>query len=632
MKKLEALTRIWEGQDCYILGPGLSLPRQFGVPDEIIEKVVEGTFPLSAYRTCLEPLKDKNIIGLDAAYVYGDWVDVIFFWSNDFYSAHRRRGLDIHPAIKVSTHPRFQDPSHGVHYLVRDEVECGLSDNPVTLRGNFNSGGATINLAVQLGAKRIILLGFDYPAISLSHFIFKSQQKPGKPANFESFEYAMTQVAEDAEKLGIEIVNANPDSLLKVFRKESVDKLFKKPSLHQDKIALVTPTCSPERKPFLDFVKKRMADQTRKADMHIIIDRTNGTGKSDLAQRYREGLDQAFKAGATFALLIEDDDYYPVDYVETMYEAWKKMGKPYLIGQQTSYYYHLFTRGYDVLNPKKHTSAHCTGVAADANYNLATNDENPFFDIQLWKHNQGVLIDLEHPVVSIKHGLGMCGGRGHNKYDFKKFDDAEYTKLRSLVDEEAFDLYLNIIKENDPVTPEYYDRVYSDSKEYAKTEPSDSMYYPVYKRVNEMIEVGLNVMELGCGTGLLAKLLLSEGKNYKRGWDFSEVAIEKAKEINPDYAAKFRVGDLTRLPMRRTDVVVSIEVLEYLVDDLALINRLPECMFIFSVPDFMIPAHQRAFETEEQVRERYNMLDIEKIEKIQVTPDNGVWLVKSYRR
>lgn len=634
MKKA-TLTRIWEGQDCYILGPGLSLPRQFGVPEDIIEGVQSGTLPLTSYRTYFEALKNKNVIGLDAAYAYGDWVDVVFFWDHTFYSAHRRRGLDIHPALKVSTCDRFrQDPSHGVVYVKEDTRQCGISVEENTVSRNYNSGAAAINLAFQLGVKRAILLGFDYPAISLSHFAIRSQQTPGKPANFENFMEAFTRVNEDAQKLGMEIINVSDEKILPMFQATTIAKLFgAKSILKKDKIALITPTCSAERKPLLEFVKKRMAEQTHKADMHIIIDRPNSTGKSDLTARYREGLDKAFKAGCTFALLIEDDDYYPIDYVEKMYEFWKRSGKPHLVGQKTSYYYHLFTRGFGTMKPKTHTSAHCTGVASDADYAFVCSDENPYFDIQIWKRNNGVFIELEKPVISIKHGLGICGGRGHTGYEYRKFDDLEYSQLKQLVDDEAFQLYMKIIKENDPVCAEYYDKIFTESAEYAKTDPAKSIYHKLYLRVNELIEEDQPILELGCGTGLLAKVLLDAGKKYKRGWDFSEVGIQRAKEINPDHASKFAVGDITRIPMRRVHTIVSLEVLEHLKDDLELIKRLPECTFIFSVPDFLIPCHQRAFKNEREVEERYgSFLEIASIEKLQITPANGVYLVKSYKR
>lgn len=635
MKKKDTLTRMWEGQDCYILGPGISLPQQFGVPEDIIEKVQAGTLPLTAYRTYFEVLKNKNIIGLDAAYLYGDWVDVVFFSDGDFYSAHRRRGLDVHPALKVSTLKRFEnDPSHGVVYLKEDLQQCGISINEKTLCPNYNSGAAAINLAFHLGARRVVLLGFDYPVISLSHFAITGGQKPRKPVNFEKFTEAFTQVGADAKKLGVEIISTTDKKILPMFETTTIPKLFGSKSIpKEDKIALITPTCSPERKSLLNFVKKRMAEQTKKADMHIIIDRPNTSGKSDLTTRYREGLEKAFKAGCTLAFLIEDDDYYPKDYVEKMYEFWKKSGKPHLVGQKTSYYYHLFTRGFGTMNPKKHTSAHCTAVAADADYAFVCSDENPYFDIQVWKRNQGVFIELENPVISIKHGLGMCGGRGHAGIEYHKYDDDEYSQLKKLVDEEAFDLYMKVIEENDPVCPEYYNKVFSESAEYAKTDPTKSMYFRLYTRVNELIEEDRPILELGCGTGLLAKVLLDAGKKYKRGWDFSEVGIQRAKEINPNHASKFAVGDITKLMMRKIDTVVSLEVLEHLKDDLALIKRLPECTFIFSVPDFLIPCHQRAFKNEREVEERYGAyVEIESIEKIQVTPTNGVYLVKSYKR
>lgn len=210
------------------------------------------------------------------------------------------------------------------------------------------------------------------------------------------------------------------------------------------KIGIVTPTVSPERKPFLDFLKKRMEKQTRVPDMWYLVNYANKTGKIDLTERYEKGITLAFKEQCDLVLFMEDDDYYPLTYIEDISNEWQKT-KCNLIGVDPTVYYHLGLKAIWTSKSIKHASAFCTGVARNAKINVCP-DNFAFFDLALWKANENkMLCKLETPPIGIKHGLGVCGGSFHRtqaRYD--KYDDKQQSILRSLVDEEAFEFYKSI--------------------------------------------------------------------------------------------------------------------------------------------------------------------------------------------
>lgn len=412
-----------------------------------------------------------------------------------------------------------------------------------------------------------------------------------------------------------------------------------------DKIGIVIPTCSAERKPFLEFVLKRMNDQTMRPD-HIAVINFPKQGKMpDLTLRYKMGIKECIDHGCSFILFIEDDDYYPITYIESMYNLWLDNNRPKIIGCSKTIYYHLFTKGWQILNTSTHASAHGTAVSKDVNYMTCRND-TIYFDIELWKENRNdsKLIYFPDHCISIKHGIGACGGGGHNRKTYKTFDNDLYEKLQSLLDKEGFEFYTSIVKKlqeeemqrriKDPLQPEYYDHIYCISDEYKKSIPEKSIYFPIWKTAASFLTNIDTVLEIGCGNGLTAQYLMSQGINYQRGIDFSEEAITLARRNNPTHENKFQIKDvkgITAIPNHFT--VLCLETLEHLENDKSFLLTLQkDTTIIFSVPDFDCNAHQRFFKHEQDVFEYYSeLISFEVIKKITIAPTNSIFLVKGVR-
>ena len=149
-----------------------------------------------------------------------------------------------------------------------------------------------------------------------------------------------------------------------------------------------------------------------------------------------------------------------------------------------------------------------------------------------------------------------------------------------------------------------------------------SSYYPLFKRVlREVVRHrARSVLEVGCGTGGFAHLLMEKTAIDYRGFDFSEVAVKKAVARTQRPNA-FYVGDAT-LPVayehQAVDCVVCTEVLEHIEQDLEVIaNWTPGTFCVCSVPNFDADTHVRFFGSTDEVRARYGqVIDIEKIDRI----------------
>lgn len=204
------------------------MPRQFGVPEEVISSCTSGGFA-SAYAPYLEPIRDKHIIGVNNAYMIARWIDVEFFGDCAWYNVHRF-ALAEWPGLKITCCERFHNKPEphceGIKFLIRrPDKTRGLSDDPSKVCWNNNSGCAAINVAAHLGVKCIILLGFDMKLDpnKVSHWHGSHGQKPkGYSPPFDRHLLSFPAIAEDAKNRGIEILNASPDSAITVFPRISV--------------------------------------------------------------------------------------------------------------------------------------------------------------------------------------------------------------------------------------------------------------------------------------------------------------------------------------------------------------------------------------------------------------------------
>lgn len=181
---------------------------------------------------------------------------------------------------------------------------------------------------------------------------------------------------------------------------------------------------------------------------------------------------------------------------------------------------------------------------------------------------------------------------------------------------------------------DYYDRLYEqDARNFDRA--LTSPYYPLYRKVVELLRrEGLrSVLEVGCGSGVLAEMLIAEGLAYD-GFDFSPVAVDKARTRNPE--GRFFVGDATDPASYRLsyDGVVCCEVLEHIEGDLTAIEHWKAgSICVCSIPNFDYESHVRYFRSPEQIRQRYGgLLDISQIDRVTTSPSANLTWAEYFRR
>lgn len=217
--------RMWNDGECWILGGGSSLPRQFGVPESVIEKVMNKELSMDAYSEYFKPLHDRHVIGTNVAYLLGSWISVLYFCDLPFYREnihllHNFKNLKVTDTGNLPASQAYEQ--RNIKKLKRD-TRYGLTDYTDAIRWNHNAGGGAINLAAHFGVKRIMLLGFDMKADDYGkthwHAGLPNYHKATESLSFWKFMKSFPQIAIDAERKHIEIINVNPDSAIKEFPK-----------------------------------------------------------------------------------------------------------------------------------------------------------------------------------------------------------------------------------------------------------------------------------------------------------------------------------------------------------------------------------------------------------------------------
>jgi len=170
----------------------------------------------------------------------------------------------------------------------------------------------------------------------------------------------------------------------------------------------------------------------------------------------------------------------------------------------------------------------------------------------------------------------------------------------------------------------YYDWAYG---AYEDSQSMDSHLRPVWEKALDFAEG--TICELGCGAGQLARLALDRGLEYIIGVDFSIEALKIARRRCPD--TTFYHEDIRDIVPDFFGTVMLIEVLEHIENDLDIMNRLfPNQLVVFSVPNLLCQGHVRAFDSLDDVLERYDM--ILPGDTAEITKGNKTWwIVKGVR-
>ena len=174
---------------------------------------------------------------------------------------------------------------------------------------------------------------------------------------------------------------------------------------------------------------------------------------------------------------------------------------------------------------------------------------------------------------------------------------------------------------------DFYDRIHIQ----ANRPETLALYRPLFQKVARAVRVlgSRSILEVGCGNGFLASILLREYDGAYRGFDFSPVAIRNAGDRTgrPELFSRADALD-TGSYVGAYDTIVCTEVLEHIEADRDVIGcwRRGACC-VCSVPNFDFDGHVRFFRSAADVMARYGaLIDIGSVMRVArpIVPDGRI--------
>lgn len=101
----------------------------------------------------------------------------------------------------------------------------GLSEDPSIIHTGFNSGFQALNLAVLLGAKRVLLVGVDCTTLNnRSHWFDDRNSKLIRKSPYHLFRRSFFDAKDQLKALGVEVINCSPVTTVTCFEYKPLDE------------------------------------------------------------------------------------------------------------------------------------------------------------------------------------------------------------------------------------------------------------------------------------------------------------------------------------------------------------------------------------------------------------------------
>jgi len=165
-----------------------------------------------------ECLRGQKIIVVNSACRLIPWADVLFYTDTHWFMQQMKivkefQGMRV--TVDRRTKGEFPTMVKRINAIWRPNFRVEF---PYTVRQGRSSGHTAIALAIAMGAKVVVLLGFDLCLIDgKSHF--HNDYRVANPQLYErDFAPAFAGWNKDAQEVGVSILNATPGSALKEFQ------------------------------------------------------------------------------------------------------------------------------------------------------------------------------------------------------------------------------------------------------------------------------------------------------------------------------------------------------------------------------------------------------------------------------
>lgn len=167
-----------------------------------------------------------RVVAVNDAYRLAPWAEVLYACDDRWWRWQhqlRRDEIAAFAGLRYSIDPRAKRWP-GVQVL-RNTGADGLEIAPTGLRHGRNSGYQAINLAVHLGASRIVLLGYDMQRSGGKSHWFGEHPMPGKSL-FVAFREKYASIVKPLRDAGVEVINCSRQTALTAFPQQPLEAVL----------------------------------------------------------------------------------------------------------------------------------------------------------------------------------------------------------------------------------------------------------------------------------------------------------------------------------------------------------------------------------------------------------------------
>lgn len=182
----------------------------------------------------LSKLKGKvRCLAIKENYNICKWADVVYGCDSHWWIY--RRGLPEFSGLKLCYEcpPEFPGPIKIQIEKVSSDI---LTETPGVIGNGYNSGFQALNLLVQFGCSRIILMGFDFHDRGGNHWYGRNNW-PGannpSELNFPRWLKVLERAKRTLDKLEVDVINSSRLTAIKTFRVRSVSQIIDDWDLHE---------------------------------------------------------------------------------------------------------------------------------------------------------------------------------------------------------------------------------------------------------------------------------------------------------------------------------------------------------------------------------------------------------------
>lgn len=173
-------------------------------------------------------LRGQRVLCINDNYRLAPWAEVLYACDEIWWDRHHDQPELMAFCGRKITRDQEASKKYGIEYI-KSVDEPGLSGDSTYIHEGSNSGIQAINLACHFGARRIVLLGYDMQATrGKAHWFGEHAWHDQNRVrdHWHKWLWRYERVAEDAARMGIEIINATRETALTCFPRKPLSSLL----------------------------------------------------------------------------------------------------------------------------------------------------------------------------------------------------------------------------------------------------------------------------------------------------------------------------------------------------------------------------------------------------------------------